>query len=69
MNKNIKYIDGRKENGIQYDWDLLKREFRKLHTPKDIITPFNIHEFYNNGWNFMLSERSVGKTTKKFYWR
>ena len=56
MNKDIKYIDGRKENGIEYDWDLLKREFRKLHTPKDIITPFNIHEFYNNGWHFMLSE-------------
>lgn len=63
MNNTIKYIDGRKENGILYDWDFLRKEFKKLHTPKDIITPFNIHEFYKNGWNFMLSERSVGKTT------
>ena len=49
---NIKYIDGRKENGILYDWDFLRKEFKKLHTPKDIITPFNIHEFYKNGKMF-----------------
>ena len=32
----IKYIDGKKENGIQYDWKFLRKEFQKLGTPKDI---------------------------------
>ena len=59
----IKYIDGKKENGIQYDWKFLRKEFQKLGTPKDIATPFTIPKFYENGWNIMLSERSIGKTT------
>lgn len=59
----IKYIDGKKENGIQYDWKFLQKEFQKLGTPKDIATPFTIPKFYENGWNIMLSERSIGKTT------
>lgn len=63
MIEKITYIDGKKENGIAYDWNFLKKEFKKLKTPKDIATPFTIPNFYKNGWNIMLSERSIGKTT------
>ena len=40
MNKDIKYIDGKKENGIQYDWKFLRKQYKKMRTTKDIETQY-----------------------------
>lgn len=60
----IKYINNKPELGIEYDWDLIRREYNKLEVPEG---------YYEINWNALrdnfikyilsLSERSTGKTT------
>lgn len=60
--QNIKFIDDDEEKGIDYDWDLILSEYKKLGCPSDIFDPTTnpigkIRQIFN------LSIRSVGKTT------
>jgi hypothetical protein len=62
--KKIKYINNDENLGIDYDWDLIAREYKKLGVPPeyDITT---IIPLGNDAlkWYILTSERSVGKTT------
>lgn len=58
----IKYIQGDKENGIEYDWKLIRKEYKKLECPPDVYDPSELP--LNQAKYFVcLSERNVGKTT------
>lgn len=57
----IEYIDGKMENGIDYDWKHIFKRYRDLNVPKE----FNILPYFNlkARWQIMMSDRSNGKTT------
>lgn len=59
-----KYIDNDPNLGIDYDWDLITKEYKKLGVPPE----YDITDIMPLGnealkWYIMTSERSVGKTT------
>lgn len=58
----IKYIDNNQQKGIQIDWNMIFREFRKLKTPIERYDPCEL-PIRECNWHVLLSERSVGKTT------
>lgn len=60
---NPKYWDDDMQHGIQYDWDLIIKEFDKLEVPKNVYNPTRVHEIYSGKWIFDLSERNTGKST------
>lgn len=60
----IKYIDNDPNLGIDYDWELITKEYKKLGVPPE----YDITEIMPLGndalkWYIMTSERSVGKTS------
>ena len=59
----IKYIDNDPIKGIDYDWNLIMKEYKKLRVPPEYdysdILPLNTPI----KWYLLISERSVGKTT------
>lgn len=59
----IKYINDDIESGIEYDYKLIQKVFKKLKCPKDLFDPFPAL-FSDCRWIMDLSERSVGKTTQ-----
>lgn len=59
---NLEYINGNKLDGINYDFNFLRNEYKKLKCPKDVYNPCHI-PFENCKWNIVLSERARGKTT------
>lgn len=59
---NVKYIKNNPVLGIDYDYDLIRKEYRKLNCPKSVYNPCKI-PIENNTYHFLLSERSTGKTT------
>lgn len=63
----IKYIDDDINNGIKYDYKLIKKEFNKLGVPKEYHTPIK-YNFNDSNYFVELSERSVGKTTNWLLW-
>lgn len=60
----VKFIEGNPNNGIAYDWKLIRKEYKKLGVPPeyDILSLLPLE---NEGikWHLLNSERSVGKTT------
>ena len=60
--QEVKYIDDDKEKGILYDWDLIRREYKKLKCPKRVYNPLKA-DFDKFGYVLAMSERSEGKTT------
>lgn len=76
MLKNIKYIDNNVKNGIDYDWDFIFKEYKKLKCPtfadieeKDgqvtktcLFNPCTL-PMKSAAYFQLLSERSTGKTT------
>lgn len=62
MIKNYKYIDNDEKYGIDIDWVMIFREYKKLHPPKDIYDPTTI-PIGQAKYFQLLSERSTGKTT------
>lgn len=58
----IKYIDNDKNKGIKYDWDKIKKAYRKLGCPKHVYNPCK-PDFDIIGYNICMSDRSEGKTT------
>lgn len=62
--KKIKYINNDPNLGIDYDWELIAKEYRKLGVPPE----YDLTELLPLGndalkWYIVNSERSVGKTT------
>lgn len=59
----IKYIKNNPKYGIDYDWNLIKKEFNKLKIPEEVFNPFKFHKIEGGKYYFDISEREVGKTT------
>lgn len=58
----IEYINGNKLDGIKYDFNFLRNEFKRLKCPKDVYNPSHL-PFESCKWFVTLSERARGKTT------
>lgn len=56
------YINNNQDLGLLYDWNLIKKTFKKLKIPNDVYNPCKIdlsaYKYFIN-----LSDRSAGKTT------
>lgn len=59
---NIKYIDNEIQNGIEVDWKLARKEYKKLNCPKDRFNP-TFCPLESVKYLHILSDRSRGKTT------
>lgn len=59
----IKYFENNKQYGIDYDWDLIFKEFKKLNIPDNVYNPVKAHNLSCGKWVVDMSERSIGKTT------
>ena len=62
MGVKLRYYDNDPSKGIIYDWDYIRREYRKLKCPKDVYNPLK-PDFDKCGINIAISDRSQGKTT------
>ena len=60
--QNIKFIDDDEEKGVDYDWDLILEDYKKLGCPDDIFDP-TTNPIEKCRQIFNMSIRSVGKTT------
>ena len=58
----IRYYDDKEEHGIIYDWDMIRKEYRKLVKVKDIYDPCTA-PVDNTAYTTLMSIRSTGKTT------
>lgn len=58
----LKFIDNDPEKGLEYDWQLIRKEFNKLKIPKDVYNPCSC-PFEKCKYFVGFSERSIGKTT------
>lgn len=58
----IKYIGNDIKRGIEYDWRLIEREYKKLGAPEEFFTP-PWAAITRNKYFIDLSDRSTGKTT------
>ena len=59
----LKYINNNPRYGIDYDWNLIKREFKKLKIPKEVYNPYMFHEVVSGKYIMDISERDTGKST------
>ena len=57
-----KYINNDPQLGIQYDWKIIRKEFKKLKIPPDVYNPCYC-PFETAKYFVINSERDVGKTT------
>lgn len=60
--QNIKYINDDEQNGIDYDWKLIKKMYKELNCPDDIFDP-TTNPIETCRYIHNLSIRSTGKTT------
>lgn len=60
--QNITYIDGDASKGILYNWDKIRKEYKKLKCPKNVYNPLKA-DFDKFGYIISMSDRSQGKTT------
>lgn len=58
----IEYINGNPLDGMKYDFNFLRNEYKRLKCPKDVYNPCHL-PFENCKWFITLSERARGKTT------
>lgn len=58
----IEYINGNPLDGVVYDFNLLRNEYKRLKCPKDVYNPSHL-PFESCKWLVTLSERARGKTT------
>lgn len=56
------FIDGKEKNGLLYDYDLIRKEYKKLGCPGDVYSPEHL-PLESSKWFITMSERSRGKTT------
>lgn len=59
----IKYYENEPRYGIEYDWNLIKKEFQKLNIPKGVYNPYKFHKVVSGKYIIDLSERDTGKST------
>ena len=59
---NLEYINDNPLDGVKYDFNFLKNEYKKLKCPKDVYNPCHL-PFDSAKWFVVLSERARGKTT------
>ena len=59
---DIKYYDNKEEHGVIYDWDMIRKEYKKLVKVSDIYDPTTA-PIETCGWTVLMSIRSTGKTT------
>ena len=59
----IKYYENNPRYGIIYDWNLIKKEYKKLGCPKDVYNPYKFHDVVSGKYIIDISERDTGKTT------
>ena len=57
------YYDNNPRYGIMYDWNLIKKEFKKLQIPKDVYNPYHFHDVVSGKYIIDISERDTGKST------
>lgn len=57
-----KYIDNNPQKGILIDWKQVRKDFKKLKIPNDVYNPMD-EPWENAKYHFLMSERSLGKTT------
>jgi hypothetical protein len=62
--QKIEYIGGNDKNGIKINWDLVRKEYKKLKIPKIYHNPLQA-DFSKFGYIMDMSDRSRGKTTNK----
>ena len=60
--EDVKYILGKEEYGIKYDFTKLRKEYKKLGCPKDVYDPTTC-PLETAKYFVANSERNVGKTT------
>lgn len=60
--QKIKYIEDNPDLGIEYDYNLIMKEFKKLKVPSDVWTPTHL-PLYEANWHTVFSRRDTGKTT------
>lgn len=63
----MKYVDGKMELGIDYDYAAINAEYKKLKCPKDYYNPTHI-PFQKSRYYHLLSARGTGKTTNVLLW-
>lgn len=61
------YIDDNVKNGLYYDYDKIRKEYKKLKIPKEFYSPINL-PFESAKYFVGVSERSTGKTTNWILW-
>lgn len=61
------YIDDNSKNGLYYDFDKIRKEYKRLKVPKDFYSPANL-PFESAKYFVGVSERSTGKTTNWVLW-
>lgn len=59
---DIKYIQNNEDLGIDYDWNLIRKEYKKLGVPDHLYDPTTA-PIERNRYIFNMSIRKVGKTT------
>lgn len=63
----IKYIENNKNNGIEYDYKKIAKEYKRIVTDKDYQFPIRL-PWGRVSTMVMMSERSIGKTTNFLIW-
>lgn len=58
----VEFINDNPLDGIKYDFDLIRKEYKKLNCPKTVYNPCHL-PFEQAKWLVTLSERARGKTT------
>lgn len=59
---DIKYIDNKESYGINYDWNAIMREYKKLKVPKEFLGATDL-PIEKATYHVILSPRRIGKTT------
>ena len=59
---SVKYIENKIQNGIEYDIDLVAKEFKRLKIPRDVWKPI-VQMLKRTHLYVAMSERAIGKTT------
>ena len=62
MSVKIKYYDDDPNKGIIYDWDFIRKQYKKLHCPEGVWNPLKA-DWSRCGYSMAISDRSQGKTT------
>ena len=60
--KELKFIEGNEQFGVEYDWSFIRKEFKKLKTPKNVFNPCAL-PIEKAAYFVLMSIRSSGKTT------